>query len=248
MNYTIALMIFVLSFSIDGISQAVLTENLRATNALDRLGTFSGNNVPDMLYGIPFPPGKVVGDTYLDENWRVSTVVLYENDKVIEGYPARYDIAANELEFNAKNGVKVLNGDKVKSFVWIDSQTNLPSYYISAKEFKNKDNVPLLGFFEVLVDGTMPLLKKTKVVVKKADYNAALNVGSRDDKILKNEELFYVKDKQVFKLPSSGKKMLALFGDKSSDIKKYIDENNLSLSKEGDLIAVFESYNALVKK
>ena len=49
--------------------------------------------------------------------------------------------------------------------------------------------MPFVGFFQILSDGKLPLMKSTKITVKKADYNAALNVGSPDDKILKSEEL-----------------------------------------------------------
>jgi hypothetical protein len=243
---TILMMLCLLSV-LNGFSQAALTENLRATNTLDRLSTFSGNNVPDMLYGIPFPPGKIIGDTYLSTEWKNSTVFLYDN-KTIEGYPTRYDIATNELEFNAKNGVKVLDGNKVKNFVWIDGQTNQLSYFVNAREFKNSDNVPLIGFFEVLSDGMLPLLKRTKVLVKKADYNAVLNVGSHDDKILKSDDLYYAKDIHVLKVPSSSKKLTVLFGDKSADVKKFINDNSLSVGKEQDMAKIFEYYNALVKK
>jgi hypothetical protein len=234
-------------FVVKGSAQATLTDNVRATNTLDRLSSYQGSHAPDLLYGIPFPPGKVVGDSYLNADWKVSTVFLYDG-KTIEGYPTRYDIATNELEFNAKNGIKVLGGDKIKNFVWIDGQTNVPAYYVNAKEFKSKDNVPLIGFFEVLADGTIPLLKKTKVTVKKADYNAALNVGSHDDKILKSDQLYYARDNQVFKLPSSSKKVIALFGDKSAEVKKFIDDNSLSTGKENNLVKIFENYNSLVKK
>ncbi len=82
-------------------------------------------------------------------------------------------------------------------------------YLINAKDFKNSDNVPLTGFFEVLAEGTLPLLLKTKIVVKKPDYNEALNVGPRDTKILGNEKLYYAKVDHVFEVPSPKKKILA---------------------------------------
>jgi hypothetical protein len=242
-NKKILFVILSLLLNAEVFSQATLTDNVRAANTLDRLSSYQGNHTPDLLYGIPFPPGKVVGDSYLSTDWKISTVSLYDN-KTIEGYPTRYDIAANELEFNAKNGIKVLGGDKIKSFAWIDGQTQAHAYYINAKEFKNKDNVPLIGFFEVLSDGALPLLKKTKITVKKADYNAVLNVGSHDDKVLKSDELFYAKNGQVYKVPSSSKKVAALFGDRAEQIKKFIDDNSLSPGKEHDLIKIFENYNA----
>ena len=229
-----------------GYAQSVVPNNIRAANTLDRLVDLDGLSNADMLYGIPLPEGKVIGDTYLDAQWKAASILLYDKNKLIEGFPVRYDIHLNELEIKAKNGVKVLKGDKVKSFVWIDSLTNSPTYFVNAKEFKNEDNVTLTGFFQVLIDGSLPLFKKTKVDVKKANYNVQLNVGSLDDKILKKDELYVVKGHQVIELPSSKKKLLPFFGDKSEDIEKFIKENALTTNKEYHLTTIFKHYNSLV--
>jgi hypothetical protein len=244
-RYLIVTIIFFVTLK--GFSQAVMPENLRAANTVDRLGTFHGNNIPDLLYGIPFPPGKVIGDTYLSVEWKTSTILLYDG-KMIEGYPTRYDIHMDELELNAKNGIKVLAGNKVKSFVWIHEVTKEPGYFINAKEFKNGDNIPLRGFFQVLVDGTVPLFKRTIVSVKKADFNPVLNVGSHDDTILKKNELYYASKGQVFRTPSTKKKVLLLFGEKSADVEKFINKNALSITKEEDLVKMFEYYNISVNR
>lgn len=244
-NYLIVAILIIITLK--SFCQAVMPENLRAANTMDRLSTFHGNNVPDLLYGIPFPPGKVIGDTYLNVDWKPSTILLYDG-KTIEGYPTRYDIQTDELELNAKNGIKVLAGNKVKSFVWINEITKEPGYFINAKEFKNSDHIPLQGFFQVLADGAIPLFKKNIVVVKKADYNAVLNVGSHDDTIIKKIELDYALGGQVYKIPSSKKKLLPLFRDKSGEIENFINNNSLSISKEEDLIKIFDYYNTLSNK
>jgi len=230
-----------------GYAQSVVPSNIRAANTLDRLVDLDGLSNADMLYGIPLPEGKVIGDTYLEVQWKAASILLYEKDKLIEGFPARYDIYLNELEIKGKNGIKTLKGDKVKSFVWIDSLTNSPVYFVNAKEFKNEDNVTLTGFFQVLIDGSLPLFKKTKIDVKEADYNVQLNVGSLDDKILKKDELYVVKGHQVMEVPSSKKKLLQLFGDKSEDIQKFIKDNALKTNEEYHLTTIFKQYNSFTK-
>ena len=228
-----------------GYAQSVVPNNIRAANTLDRL-VEDGLSNADMLYGFPLPEGKIIGDTYLETQWNAASILLYDKDKLIEGFPVRYDIYLNELEIKARNGIKVLKGEKVKSFVWMDSLTNSPVYFVNAKEFQNADNVTLTGFFQVLTDGSLPLFKKTKVDVKKAHYNVQLNVGSLDDKILKKDELYVGKGHQVIEVPSSKKKLLPLFGDKSEDIEKFIKENALTTSKEYHLTSIFKYYNSLV--
>ena len=86
--------------------------NVRASNTLDRLKESRDLGSTDMLYGIPLPEGKTVGDTYLDTHWRNSSILLYEGEKLFEGFPIRYDIMADEVEVKSKKGIKVLKGIK----------------------------------------------------------------------------------------------------------------------------------------
>ncbi len=101
---------FVLSDAII-FAQVAMPNNLRAASTIDRISGFQGKTAPDFLYGIPYPPGKVIGDTYLDANWKNSIIQLYENDKIIEGYQTRYDIQLNEIEVKSGNDIKVSEGN-----------------------------------------------------------------------------------------------------------------------------------------
>jgi hypothetical protein len=233
-----------LSLVIEASAQAVVPVNIRATNTLEHLFDFNGINNADLLYGIPLPPGKVIGDTYIDTHWKNCSILLYDKDKLIEGYPARYDIYMDELEIMGRNGIKVLKGNQVKSFVWADSITRVPAYFVDAKDYINEDNVPFTGFFQVLSDGAMPLFKKTSIGIKKADYNVQLNVGSPDDKILKKVKFYTVDEKRVVELPVSRKKLFTLFDEDYEKIEQLVKDNNLSTSNEDHLVIIFQHYNS----
>lgn len=241
----LAYAILMLIMTFEGQSQAVVPPNIRATNTLEKLFDYNGIDEGDILYGMPLPESKVIGDTYMDTTWRRANVMLYEKEKLIEGFPIRYDIYLDEVEFKGKNGIKVIAGSKVKSFVWADSLTRTHSYFINGKGFRNEDNVPFTGFFEVLSEGTVPLLKKTNIDIRKADYNVAMNVGSRDDKILKKNKFCVLKESRIIELPKSRKKFLTLFDDKSSQLEVFIKENNLLLHIEQDLEMILDYINSL---
>jgi hypothetical protein len=227
-------------------AQAVVPENVRATNTLEKLQDLDRMGNADMLYGIPLPEGKVIGDTYMDKHWKKSAILLYENNKMIEGFLARYDIYLDELEIKARNGIKVLKGNKIKSFVWLDSINAVPAYFVNAKDFKSEDDVAFTGFFQVLSEGSVPLLKRTTLGIKKADYNIQFNVGSHDDKILKKDDFFMLKEDKVIELPSSKKKLLALFAEKEEDVERFMKDNDLGTNKEEQLKLIFDHYNSLV--
>jgi hypothetical protein len=46
-------------------------------------------------------------------------------------------------------------------------------------------------------------------------------------------------------LPSSKKKLLPIFGDKADEIGKFIQDQDLTVSREADLVTVFKHYNSL---
>ncbi len=243
----IAVVCIAVLFSVESYSQTVsaLPNQIRASQTLDNINELTTGEV---LYGIPQPEGKLIGDSYLYTNWLRGTIMLYEKDKLLEGYPLRYDVDLDELEIKGSRGVKVLRGDKVKSFVLIDSVTRNPQYFINAREFKNEENVTLMGFFQVVADGTKPLLKKTSITVKEGNYNVQFDVGSRDDKLLKKSKYFTSAGDRVMELPASNKKLLLLFDDQREDLAKFIKVNQLSAKNEHHLKAIFERYNSLVQQ
>jgi len=238
--------LFLLSVaSIDSYAQgSVIPSNVRAVNTIERLTDSNGLGTNEMMFGIPIPEGKVIGDTYLSTEWKRSVILLYDKNKLIEGFPIRYDIKADELDVKSASGVKVLEGRKVKSFMWMDSSRAEPYYFINAKDFK-VDGTSLIGFFEVLVDGNSPLFKKMNVSIKKADYNVILSVGSRDDKILKNATYYLAEGTSAYEIPGSKKKFLQLLKSKADDVESYMDSNGLSIKKEEELILICKYYNSL---
>lgn len=231
--------------SVASSAQTVVPSNIRASNTIEKLTDFRGLETGEMLFGIPLPEGKVIGDTYLDTNWKTGSIMLYDKEKMIERYPIRYDIYTNELDIKTGQQVKVIAGNKIKSFSWIDSSYAEPVYFINARDFKNEAGTQLSGFFQVLVDGPLPLLCKTDIVIRKADYNVQMNVGSKDDKILKKEKYYYLKDGKAREVPAGKKKMLALFGEHAITIEKYIKDSRSS-SRESELLLAFDQYRKLV--
>ena len=78
---------------------SVIPSNVRAVNTIERLTDSNGLGNNEMLYGIPLPEGKVIGDTYLSTEWKRSVILLYDKNKLIEGFPARYDIKADDVGY-----------------------------------------------------------------------------------------------------------------------------------------------------
>jgi hypothetical protein len=224
---------------------SAVPKNIRAANTLDNLFDANGLASFDNLYGIPLEPGKVVGNSYLNADWKRTTFMLYDTDKMIEGYHARYEIEQDQFEIKAAGGIKVLSGRKVKSFVWVDSLSKSPHYFVNGKDLRGEGQTQPTGFYEVLTEGGLTLLAKTDIVVKEPTYNEKLDMGQRDTRIVKKTAFFYIDNNVMKELPSSRKKLLPLFGQHEAAIEEFIKLNKLSLNQSGHLRAVFEHYNAM---
>jgi hypothetical protein len=243
MKQTLAALLLACGFlSVQAQNGTVIPPNVRATNTLEDLGNLTPNEV---LYGIPLPPKQLLGDAYLNPEWQSANILLFTRETLLEGYPVRYDLLKDELEVKSKNGIKVLEGKRVKSFVWMDSATRKPEYFINASQYTDSDKLKMTGFFEVLADGKFPLLSKPTATIREADYNVQFNVGSRDDKIVKKQTLYFVKDGVAYEVPKSRKKFLAIFGDDKPKVEEFVKINTLDTSDKDHVKRIFIHYNSL---
>lgn len=217
--------------------QWAIPNQIKAANTLDQIADRDRLGVEDLLYGAPVE-AEVSNDHHLDKKWNTAAILLYESEKLIEGYPVKYDVIGDALEIKARNGIKQLETRKIKSMVWLDSVTNQPCYFINGKEY-TKNGVAFSGFIEVLSDGQMPLLKKTNIWAKKSTYETE----EEYEMIYKTEQLYYSKGKEAYRV--GGKKNLLLaFGDAGGEVDTYIRINKLDVSKQKDLQKVFDYYNS----
>lgn len=190
------------------------------------------------------PPAAptVIGDDLLNPQFQKATFLLNDSS-LLEGLPVKYYITRNEFDVKTKAGLRALKGDRVKSFVWIDSATKKPQVFINAREFKRHDGTSGIGFFQLITEGKVGLLKQTEVLFKEADYHVALNVGSLDHKLIKKTRYYYLINNTFTELPK--KKLEFIFPDHRPDVQRFIKINALDLSREDHLQALFGYYNSL---
>lgn len=223
-----------------------LQNNMQVQRTVERLA--SGLSPGEIDYGIPLPPGRTVGDTYLGKGWRKGSITLLDGDKLIEGYHIRYNIELNEFEIRTPSKVRALDGKKVKNFIWLDSVSQAPSYFVAARNYKDAEGGSFDGFLEVISDGPLPLLVKHDVFVRKSDYNVALQVGTRDAIVEKRTTILYAIDGVLYEVPRSKKKMVQLMAQHEEAITKFIKINQVDFGNEGHLAALFDHYNKLSAK
>ena len=215
---------------------------------IDRMAAVGVSSNATSIASFPGSPPGLIGDVYLNGDYRNATFILYDNDKLVQGYPAKLDLQRNEFDLLTTTGVRTLAGSFVRSLVWRDSVSKTPQYFVNGKEFRNEDDVPLLGFYQILSDGELNLLKHTELIFKPADTrNITHKVGSGDDKYTKKPHLYYVVGAKAYVLPRK-KAITELFKDRKEEMDNFIKINGIDLNLDYHVVAVFDHYNALVTK
>ena len=206
----------------------------------------AGNTV--MLGSLSVSNPGTVGDVYLTPDYRIATFWLYDDDKVAQGFAAKLDLQRNEFDIHlGKNGIKALSGTKVKSLVWADSLSRTPQYFVNAQEYKNEEGVPYIGFFQILAEGELTLLKLTTVSFKPADHNPTHYTGSKDNRFIKHSELYYASGTNALELPNR-KGILKLMGSRKAEIEQFIKVNEINMANERHIVILFEFYDNLTRK
>ncbi|WP_373493293.1 carboxypeptidase-like regulatory domain-containing protein [Aquiflexum sp.] len=228
----------------DGSGEA-LQKTIRATNVAElfskRPNFIGGNSV----FGIPPDPKRLIGNFYLDTKWNKASILLYKDDEIIEGYFVRYNINSNNFELMAEDSdeASAIPGLRVRNIVWVDSKHMVPRYFVNGMDLRDEGS-PIAGFFEVLVDGKMPLVRRTVATIKESNYNTALMVGNRNDEIIKRFVYYYIQDNNLFEIPNKKKKFFQIFGNKSEEMEAFTIENNMSLREPSNWFNLFTHFNS----
>ncbi len=217
----------------------------------DRIN-FSGLSVPtnggSILYGFDGNPGKLLGTVYLDSVWQAGFVRFYgkiaPKTDSLAGVPIRLDLQQQEVEVrSADKSVKVAKAPMIRYFL-VNNNAGGVSEFINVREFRGEaDNLP--GFFEVIATGPVQLLRHHHITVKKGSYNPALNVGSKDDELIKKATWYVVKDKKAEKFTAGKKALLELMADKQPQIEAFLKEKKPDLKSDSGLASVFAYYATL---
>jgi hypothetical protein len=236
--------LYLVKYGAEG-SGAALQKTIRANNITnlfnDRPNMIGGNAV----YGIPPEPKKVEGNYLLDTKWNTASLLLYRDQQLLEGFRVRYNIVSNmfELMEPENNLVSVMPGLRIQNFVFVDSTYKVPRYFVNGMDFKDEGS-PISGFFEVLIDGELPLMRRTMAVFKESNYNTALMVGNRNDQIIKRNIYYFLRGKNIYQMPSGRKKIFAVFGDQEKEMSEYAQKNGIDLKNPSGLFQLFTYYNS----
>jgi hypothetical protein len=144
---------------------------------------------------------------------------------------------------NSKQDIRGLDGRQVRYFTLFYGLERTPKVFLNVTEFKAEEQIT--GFMELLTAGKTTLLEQTKLSVSKPTFNAALNSGTKDTKIVRTPQYFYVRNNEIFKLTNTKKKIIEALADKEAEVKNWLKTNDINFKRSADLIRLFAFYNGL---
>ncbi len=217
--------------------------NIRSQISLERLTNTSLDRVGNNIIGIPVPPGRVIGDFYLDSKWNLGSVVITNKNASIDGYPMKYDVKAQNVEILTATGIRLLEVKNVSTVVWFDSLTRQPHYFVNASKY-TLEGTPITGLMEVLADGRYSFFKRAEVHVKQPTYVVALDAGSRDTEIYKKVTYLYNNGTELIAIKSKKKFLEGFPAGQRADLESFIKKNNVDVKSERDMTSLFDYLNS----
>lgn len=214
-------------------------------------GSFKLSPQRSTIYGVEGSKGTVQGDVYLDSAWHTAELFFYpevvrrydpEASDSVGGYKVRVEVVDYTVEFLIDNTVKAIEENAVKKLRW--QTNNKVVKLVNTRQYSGAEDVK--GFYEILSEGQLTVLKYTRIQVIQPTFNVALNVGTKDAKLIQKPEYYYVKGTQsttLTKFKPTKSALLDLMNNKKTSVEKYLKTNDLSLKEEQDLVKVLNFYN-----
>jgi hypothetical protein len=125
---------------------------------------------------------------------------------------------------------------------------NLNQFKLRLVNFESDNNEPIYSYlFELTSKNELSLLRRDKInFVEGRIPRNSFDLGNKP-KFTPIVYSYYLegKDKKIREFPNSKAKLVELYPKKADEIKKYMKENMISLSKENDLIKLTQHLSTL---
>jgi hypothetical protein len=206
--------------------------------------------ITNSLFTIKGPAGKLLGDPHLDTTWQAGNVKFYNrlgvsltNDS-LAGVPVRLDLSTNEVEIRA--GAKDIRAVKASAvrYIVMNTATGTPSRFINVMEYKG-DAEKLAGFFEQITAGKLQLLQHPSVYIRRANYNVAMNTGTKDDELVKKMDWYIAQNTKATKFSPGKKALLDVMADKKDQVEAFLKKEKPDLKTRSGMAALVTYYNSL---
>jgi len=214
--------------------------NVFAQNPNDAIIVFNSGGATTSI-DLKSKPPETKGSYYYNNEWFTGTIKLFSGEE-IRNYPLKYDMRLNQINIKTDLNVKIVSIGAVKEIIWLTNKGQNEKL-VNCVTFVNKNNI--IGFYQILSEGKITFLKKTKLKLLSSNYNGTVVAGDKADKYIKEDDYFIYTGSTIIPIRKNKRKILQILKNNSKEIENFADQNKLSFKKESDLLKIFNYYNSL---
>lgn len=185
-----------------------------------------------VLQSVSYPvnPSKS-HDLYLHQEW-ISGWLSLKDDKVLIPVMARFNILRGAVELMCREQIRVLQTQAVEMVI------------IGTHLFFPHESSPT-NYFEILSDGQLNLLRAYELSYTYESSNTITSAVNGEKKTTSKLAYYYFKEGESAKPLKAKKKKILKLMDNDEQVRKFIETNNLKLSKKEHLVQVFDFFNGM---
>lgn len=172
---------------------------------------------------------KVNGNAFWND-WEPAFLVSQKGE--VFAVTARYRLLDDELQIQEQDKIKAIYPNLIKGIAFQNKA-------LMVATTEGDDGGLYYEYYELLSEGEICLLKKI-ILEQKVSNRGTVQIGKTTTKL-------YVKkpDNKLVSFSYNLNQLLQIMVDHKETVKTFIEQNQLSVSKEDDLKMVFDFYNNL---
>ncbi len=198
-----------------------------------------------VLDEFPPPPPSMEGSYFMDEEWANATLELNSN-RSIRNVPVRYDLVNEQLEIKTSYGIRVCNLQLLRAFQITEQHDS--SYYYNTQSLNWGSKIPSGIAKVVLSRDDFKVLEFFYTEIREPTYVPALDMGSKNKKILKKSDLYLLQKGKALKVNKKIKRNQHIFREHLRSVEEFTRSNNYRLSEFEGAFEIFSYYHSLIEK
>jgi hypothetical protein len=185
----------------------------------------------------PTNTNSLTGSPFINSEWQLADIIVIENKGEIRGVPVRIDAKFNLIEIMDEERVKVLHSSNMYSLAFRTSN----EVFVSNKTLGITEPE---GFFKIIYNKKSSLLCHYSAKLIEGTYNAILDAGIKEDKMVIEPTYYILRDGKLTKLEKNRKKLIRQFDDRP-EIVQYIKDQHITPKIEIDLLKLIGFIDSL---
>lgn len=220
---------------IEAVAQLTPTVN----PVIDQFGSIQTKNTGSVKTGLP-------QSVYLYDAWTPADILVRQpagGVVQVHDVPVKLDLMTSMLEVQTTGGTRVLPLSKVEKFEWTNPVTSTREVFTNGHQF-SLNGVKLESFCAVFGD-LLKMVTHYSVEVIPADYNVALDVGNKEDRVVKKSRHYLLRGNDLVEFTK--KSVVALMADQGEEVKQFIKKNRVDFGEDEDLRSLIRYCDTLVQ-